>query len=71
MVGGKRRRSANVLDGKLWVVSDDLFVGHAFGQLTQNQLDRDASSFNYRLAEHDLGVNGDAFMSHASGLRQR
>ncbi len=71
MIGRKRGGGADVVLRELRVMREDLVVRHALTELSQDQLDSDASPFDDRLAEHDLGINRDALVSHPSILPRR
>ena len=52
------------VDRQVRMVGEDLFVCHARGKLAQEEFDGDARTLYHRFAEHDLGINGNAFVNH-------
>jgi hypothetical protein len=62
---------ADIFAGQLAELADDLFLGHAGGQVRQHVAHRDARSAHERLAKANTLVNRDAFEGrHGCRVRQ-
>jgi hypothetical protein len=49
----------------MWMMSDDLFVGHAFADFAKYKLDGDAGALDHRLSEHNFWIENNSLVSHA------
>lgn len=62
VVGRKGLCSADVLQGQVRMAGNDLLRRHPAAQVAQDVLDSNAGAADHRLAEHYLGVAGDAIV---------
>jgi len=61
-VGGIREARADIIARELRKVRQELFLGHADGQVPEHIADCDTSAANDGLAESDFGIEHDALM---------
>lgn len=60
--GGVREASPDIFLTDVRIVLQDLLGRPAGGEQVDDELDCEASAFDYRLADKDIGVDGDALL---------
>jgi hypothetical protein len=53
----------------VWGVRQNLNLRHSVRQLAKDKFDGDPRSLDHGLAEHDFGVNGNAFVDRQTAFQ--
>lgn len=61
----------NVLDREMRIRFEQRSLVRAFGELPQDPLDRDARTFDHRLAEHDVRIDFDTVVDGHGAVLQK